>query len=124
MAQQREAIVYLLRDTKTLLPFYIGSTIRPNQRKCDHITLKELKHDRTIQSYVRSNHIDYTHEVLERIFGTRSEVLIKIRKMEQKYILKCKHPLINKRNPLSFISKINKKYPWLSNKTLNKTIII
>jgi len=119
---KREAVVYLLRDTKTLLPFYIGSSIASWTRKCYHMHTKCVKHDKTVQTYVNANNIDYTFEIIYKIIGKRSEVLLKIRKIEQKYILKSRYELINKRNPLPCITKLKKRYPWLSNKTLNKSI--
>lgn len=118
---ERTGVVYLLRDKSSDKPFYIGSTIRPFKRKSDHIT--QYRTNNSIREYTHRNNIEYTFEVIETVIGIRSEVMKKIRNLEQRYILKCKHPLLNKQSPLKHISKYKKKYPWLTNIYLLKTII-
>ena len=125
LEKQREAVVYLLRDTKTLLPFYVGSTIRESRRKSDHMVFrKHIRTNRSIMEYVLENNIEYSFEVIHRISGRGNDILRMVRRLEQKYILKSRYKLLNKKNPLTFITAIKNKYPWLSNKTLNKTIVI
>jgi len=118
----REAVVYALRDKSTNKIFYIGSSIRKDQRKYAHST-DNINNSSHLRSYIVGNSIEYSYELIERISGERSELIRKVRRLEQKYILKSKNKLINKNNPLSFISKLNKKYPWLSNKTKLRAIV-
>lgn len=122
MEQQRIGVVYLLRDIQSGKPFYIGSTIGSKQQKLDHSPNNRCKYTTksAVKHYIRKNNIQHQFEQIETIIGTKSEIISKIKTLEQRYILKSKHPLINKKNPLPIITKYKKKYPWLSNKSLLK----
>jgi len=118
----RKGTVYALRNSETSRIFYIGSSIQKRQRKYAHST-ETLSNRSHVRKYINANSIKYTYEVLEEINGERTEVLKLIRRLEQRYILKSRYPLINKLNPLPFITKLKNKYPWLSNKTLLLAIV-
>lgn len=118
----RKATVYALRNSDTNRIFYIGSSIRKKQRKYAHST-ETFSNRSHVRDYINRNSINYTFEIIEEINGERTEVLKEVRRLEQRYILKCRYPLINKRNTLPLITKLKNKYPWLRNKTLLSAIV-
>lgn len=121
----RTGTVYALRNTATNRIFYIGATIDFKRRLFDHKPNNRCKYGnkKAVKHYIREHDVKYTVEILEELIGERTELMKTLRMKQQRFILKIKYPIINYRNPLKFIRITKNKYPWLSNKTLLKTIV-